>query len=121
MQREIKKFIAVLFMIGSILVFSFSPLPDCLHTVNTNKAPWLNRTQEDLIKDMRLEMFNMGIKVGSLGQENRILRGDKIVLEVTLQATIAYYQSEIRHLEKINKDLAKELFKYVIEKPDYGI
>jgi len=69
-----KKVICFLLAIAAVLVFTFT-LADCMSEIDHSKAPWLRRTDKDLITQLRMEINGLSYALSTMAINNRYLRG----------------------------------------------
>lgn len=111
-----RKFWLVILTIATVLTFSLSPLPDLIHGIGQNAAPWRHRTEADLIKDLRLEIFDLTMANSYFNRENRQLRilvyttkPDHWATWLELMDVIKHQQRKIEELKTKIKHLEIQL------------
>jgi len=104
-MSELKKFWLVILTIATVLTFSLSPLPDLIHGIGQTAAPWRHRTEADLIRDLRMEIFDLQVINSYFAQENRYLRKLVYTTKPDMWTTWLELLDEIKRLENVNEEL----------------
>jgi len=73
MIKEDKKIVFFLLAITVILTFTFT-LANYINEMGQAKAPWLHRTEKDLILELRMDIENLHCALSMMYQENNYLR-----------------------------------------------
>jgi len=110
---ENKKIVYFLLAIALVLVFTFT-LADHINNLGYAKAPWLHRSDKDIVYELRLDIRQLEFALSAMNQSNRYLR--KLVYSTKpddwttwialldhckeLEEKIEELQDEIRILEK---------------------
>jgi len=108
-MSELKKFWLVILTIATVLTFSLSPLPDLIHGIGQTKAPWSQRTEADLIRDLRMKIFNLTIANSYFARENHYLR--KLVYTTKPDEWVTWLEllDEVKRLNNVIEELEIEI------------
>jgi len=104
-----KVFWLFIITIITVLTFSLSPLPDLIHGIGQSKAPWRQRTEADLIKDLRMEIFDLTIANSYFSNENRLLRKLVYTTKPDMWATWLHLLDEIKRQENRITELKEKI------------
>jgi len=97
-----------LLTIAAVLVFTFT-LADFVNEVGFTKAPWLHRTDKDVIKELRIELSNLSRTLSTLVSENRYLRRLVYTTKPDHWVTWLELLDECKRLEKIIEEKNRKI------------
>lgn len=115
MTKEIKQSLAFLVAIGIVLLFTFT-LADYVNGINQLKAPWLYRSDREVINDLGMKIKRLNYALSFIAQENEYLRKlvyttkpDKWTTWVELLDECKRLEEEIEEQKKKIRILEKRL------------
>lgn len=91
-----------------MLTFTFT-LADYVNELGQIKAPWLHRAEQDLIKELRIEIFNLEYALSAMVLDNRYLRRLVYTTKPDHWTTWLELMDECKRLKKVIEEKDKKI------------